>query len=86
MDDSVNGVILLGVGDVLILGFPVVVGEEMLIYDGVHVGVLWGLNRGSGEVRFVLFSVNGEGAEEFLGLVEGFLDGEGSFNPVDRGI
>ena len=73
-------------GDVLILGFPVVVGEEMLIYDGVHVGVSWGFNRGSGEVRFMLFSVNGEGAEEFLGLVEGFLDGEGSFNPVDRGI
>ena len=77
---------MLGAGDVLILSFPVVVGKEMLIYDGVHVGVSWRFNGGSGEARFVSFSINGEGAEEFLGLVKGFLDGEGSFDPVDRGI
>ena len=59
-DELVNGVILLSVGDVLILGFPVIVGKEVLVYDGVHIGVLWGFNGGSGEARLVSFSVNEE--------------------------
>ena len=37
-------------------------------------------------MRFVSLSVNGERAEDLLGLIEGFFDGEGSFDPVDRGI
>ena len=86
LDDLVNGVILPSACDVLILGFPVVAGKEVLVYDGVHIGVLWAFNGGSGEARLVSLSINGEGAEELLGLVEGLLDGEGSFNPVDRGI
>ena len=39
LNDSVNGAILLGAGDIFILSLPVVVGEEMLICDGIHVGV-----------------------------------------------
>ena len=85
-DDSVDGTILPGVGDVFIFGFPVVVSKEVLVYNGVHVGVLWGFNRGSGEARFMSLSIYGEGAEEFLGLVKGFFDGEGFLGPVDRGV
>ena len=86
LDDSVDGTILPGVGDVFIFGFPVVVGKEVLVYDGIHVGVSWGFNGGSGEARFMSLSIYGEGAEEFLGLVEGFFDGEGFLGPVDRGV
>ena len=77
---------MLSAGDVLILGFPVIVGKEVLVYDGIHVGVSWGFNGGSGEARLVSLSINGEVAEEFLGLVEGLLDGEGSFDPIDHGV
>ena len=86
MDDSVDGAVLSGVAYVFVLSFPVVIHKEMLINDGINIGVLWAFNGGSGEARLVSLSINGEGAEELLGLVEGLLDGEGSFNPVDRGI
>ena len=85
-DDSVNGAILPSAGDVLILSFPVVVGKEVLIYDGIHVGVSWGFNGGSGKAGFVSLGINGEGVKELLGLVERFFDQESSFGPVDRGI
>ena len=75
-----------GAAYILVFSFPVVICKEMLINDGVNVGVLWGFDGWSGKARFMSLSINGEGAEELLGLVEGFLDGEGSFNPVDHGI
>ena len=71
---------------ILVLSFPVVICEEMLIDDGVNVGVSRGFDGWSGEVRLMSFSIDEEGAEELLGLVEGFFDGEDSFNPVDCGI
>ena len=69
--------------DVFVLGFPVIVGEEVLVNDGVHIDVSWGFNGGSSEVRLMLFSVDRERAEQLLGLVEGFFDGNGSLSPVD---
>ena len=39
-DDSVDSAILLGTGDVFALRLPVVVGEEVLVGDSVHVHVL----------------------------------------------
>ena len=86
MDDSVDGAVLSGVAYVFVLSFPVVIHKEMLINDGINIGVLWGFDRWSGKARFMSLSINGERAEELLGLVEGFLDGEGSFNPVDHGV
>ena len=86
LDDSVDGAVLSGAANILVLSFPVIIHEEMLINDGVNVGVSRGFNRWSGKVRFMLSGINGEGAKELLGLVEGFLDGEGSFDPVDRGV
>ena len=85
-DDSVNGAVLSGATYVFILRLPVVVGEEGLVGDGVHVHVSWGLDRRSDEVRFVAFSVGGEGTEQFLGLIKGFFDGNGFLSPVDRGV
>ena len=58
----------------------------MLVNDSVNVGVTRGFDGGSGEPRFMSLSINREGAEELLGLVKGFFDGEDSFNPVDRGV
>ena len=78
--------ILPGVGDILILGFPVVVYEEVLVDNSINIDVLQGFDRRSSEVGFMSFGVNREGAEEFLGLVEGFLDGEGFLDPVDCGV
>ena len=86
MDDSVDGAVLSGTAYILVLSFPVVICKEMLIDNGVNVGVSWRFDGWSGKVRLMSLSINGEGAEELLGLVEGFLDGEGSFDPVDRGI
>ena len=85
-DDLVNGTILPSVGDVFIFGFPVVEGKEVLVYDGVHVGVSWGFNRGSGEARFMSFSIDRKVAEELLGLVEGLFDGEGFLSPINHGV
>ena len=78
--------ILSGTADVFVLGFPIVIRKEVLIDDSVNVGVLWGFDGWSGKARFVSLSVNRERAEELLGLVEGFLDGKGPFDPVDRGV
>ena len=85
-NDLVDGAILPGVRDVLTLGFPVVVGKEVLIYNGIDVSVSWGFNGWSEEAGFVSLSLDGERAEKFLGLVEGFFDGEGLFDPVDQGV
>ena len=62
-DDSVDGVILLSAGDVFTLCLPVVVGEEVLVGDSVHINVSWGFDRGSDEVGFMAFGVDGKGAE-----------------------
>ena len=62
-DDSVDGAVLSGTTDVFALCLPVIVGEEVLIGDGIHVDVLQGLNGGMGEVGFMPFGGGGEGAE-----------------------
>ena len=82
-DDSVNGVVLSSVDDVFILSFPIVICEEVLIDNSVDIGVTRGFDRGLGEAAFMSFSVNRERAKELPGLIEGFFDGEGSFDPVD---
>ena len=70
-----DGAVLSGMTDVFILGFPIVISEEVLIYNCVNIGVTWGFNRWLSEVRLMPLSFNGERAEKLLGLVEGFLDG-----------
>ena len=86
LDDSVDGTVLSGAANILVLSFPVIIREEMLIDDGINVGVSRGFDGWSCKARFMLFGINREGAKELLGLVKGFLDGEGSFDPVDRGV
>ena len=70
MDDSVDGAVLSGTANVSILSFQIVIRKEVLINDSINIGV----------------SRNGERAEELLGLVKGFLDREGPFDPVDHGF
>ena len=53
--------VLFGTTDVLVLRFPVIVGEEVLVSDGVHIHVSQGFNGGSDEVGFMAFGVGGEG-------------------------
>ena len=86
-DDSVDGVVLSGTAYILVLGFPVIIHEEMLINNGVNVGVLWGFDGWSGKVRLMSLSINGEGAKELLGLVKGVtLDsGRGKRRLKDNG-
>ena len=81
-----DGAVLSGMTDILVLGFPIVISKEVLINNGVNVGVSWGFNKRSGEARLVLFSFSRESAEELLGLVKGFFDGEGPFDPIDQGV
>ena len=78
--------VLLGMNDVFVLSFPVVIHKEVLINDGVNIGVAWGSDGRSDEARLMSLGINRERAEELLGLVKGFFDGEGPFNPVDRGV
>ena len=80
MDDLVDSLVLSGTADVFILSFPIVIREEMLVSDGINIGVVQGFDGGSGEARFMLLGVNREGAEELLELVKGFFDGEGPFD------
>ena len=58
----------------------------MLVGDGVHVNVSRGFNGRSSEVELMSFGVGGEGTEQFLGLVKGFLDGDGFLDPVNRRV
>ena len=58
----------------------------MLVGDSVYVNVSRGFDRGSNEVGFMAFGVGGEREEEFLGLVKGFLDGDGLVDPVNGGV
>ena len=56
-----------GVTDgVFVFSFPVVVGVEMLVRDGINSGVSWGSDKGSDKMGFMLFGISGEGTEEFL--------------------
>ena len=68
-DDLVDSMVLSSTNDVLVLGFPLVIGKEMLVSDGTNIGVVRGFYRGANEVRFMSFRVDGEGAEKLLGLV-----------------
>ena len=77
---------MFGAGDVFAFGLPIVIDEEVLVGDGVHVNVSWGSDGGSNEVGFMAFGVDREGTEQFLRLIKGFLDGNGFLGPVDRGI
>ena len=86
MNDSMDGTILSGAGDVFTLRFPIIVGIEVLVGDSIYVEVLWGFDGGSDEEGFVAFGIGGEREEEFLGLVEGFLDGDGLVDPIDGGV
>ena len=85
-DNPIDGAILFGAGDVFVLGLPIIVGEEVLVGEGVYVNMLRGFDRGSREVGLMSFGVGGEGTEQFLGLVEGFLDGDGFLSPIDRRV
>ena len=85
-DDSVDGAVLSGTDNVFVLRFPIVVCEEVLVDNSVDIGVTWEFHRGTDEARFMLFSINRKGTEKFLGLVEGFFDGEGPLDPVDCGV
>ena len=55
----------------------------MLVNNSIDVDVSRGFDGRSDEVGFMSFGVDGEGAEEFLGLVKGFFDGEGFLDPVN---
>ena len=85
-DDSIDSTVLFGASDVFALRLPVVIGEEVLVGDSVHINVSWRSDGGSDEVGFMAFGIGGEQKEEFLGLVEGFFDGDGLVGPVDRGV
>ena len=78
--------VLLGASDVVALRLPIVVDVEVLVSDSVHINVSWGFDRGSDEVGFMTFGIGREREEEFLGLVEGFFDGDGLIDPVDGGV
>ena len=43
-DDSVDGTVLSDMADVFILSFPIIICKEVLIDDGVNVGVLRGFD------------------------------------------
>ena len=47
-------------GDVFALRLPIVIGEEVLVGDSVHVNVSWEFDGGSDEVGFVAFGVSGK--------------------------
>ena len=83
LDDLVDGAVLSVMADIFVLGFPVVVSKKVLVDNGIDIGMLRGFNRWSGEVRLVSFGIDRERAEKLLGLIERFVDGEGSFDPVD---
>ena len=86
MDDLVDGTVLSGIVDVFILSFPIIIHKEVLIDDGVNIGVSQGFDGWSGKAEFMSLSVNRKRAEELLGLVKGFLNREDPFDPVDRGV
>ena len=78
--------VLSSTNDVLVLSFPLVIGEEMLVSDSVYVYVSWGFDGGADEVRLVVFGVGGEREKKLLRLVEGLFDRDGFVDPVDGGV
>ena len=55
--------ILLGAGNVFAFRLPVVVGEEVMVGDGVHINMSGRSDRGSNEVGFMSFGIRGEREE-----------------------
>ena len=85
-DDSVDRAVLFSTGDVFALRFPVVVGEEVLVSDGVYIYMSGGFNGGADKVRFVAFGVSREREKKLLRLVKGLFDRNGFVDPVDGGV
>ena len=77
---------MFGAGDIFVLRLPIVVGEEVLVGDSVHIYVPWDFDGGADEMGLMAFGVSGEREEEFLGLVKGFLDRNSFIDPVDGGV
>ena len=73
-------------GDVFALRLPVVVGEEVLVSDGVYIYMSGGFNGGADEVRFVAFGVGREREKKLLRLVKGLFDRDGFVDLVDGGV
>ena len=69
LDDSVNSMVLSSVNDVFVLSFPFIVGEQVLVSDGIDVSMMRGFDRGMNKVGFVSFRVDRKGTDQFLGLI-----------------
>ena len=72
--------------DAFALRLPIIVGIEVLVGDGIDVDMSRWSDSGSDEVGFMALGLGRERKEEFLGLVEGFFDGDGLVDPVDGGV
>ena len=59
-DNSVDGAVLSGTGDIFALRFPIVIGEEVVVGDSVYIHMSRGFDRGADEVGFMAFGVGGE--------------------------
>ena len=81
-----DGAVLLGMANIFVFRFPIVICKEVLVDDGIDIDMMRGFDRGADKTGFMSFSVDREGTEKFLGLVKGFFDGEGPLDPVDRGV
>ena len=82
-DDLVEGVVHISACQELGFFLPFIVLEESGVGDGVDTGVSRGLIDGLLEMKVMAGGVSSVGKVEVLGLVKGFIDGQGSSVPID---
>ena len=78
-----EGLVRISASQELGLFLPSIVFEESEVSDSVDMGVSGGSIGGFFEVRVVAGGVGSVGKVEVLGLVKGFVDGQGSSVPID---
>ena len=86
MDDSVEGTVLFGTSNILVLSFIVEEFVEPLVRDNICVDMVGGSGQGFLEEGVVAFIVRGVHCIELLGLIASFGDGEGLAGPVNDGV
>ena len=84
--DSVEGTVLFGTSNILVLGFIVEEFVEPLVRDNICVDMVGGSGQGFSEEGVVVFIVGGVHCVELLGLIASFRYGESLVGPVDDGV
>ena len=84
-NDSVNSMVVEGLTYILGFGFLIKVCAKVVFFGHIYIDMI-GKSRCRSIVGLVLSGVCGMTSVEFLGFINGFVEGQGLHSPVNCGI